>query len=87
MPVISLFFGIVIRMFFDDHPPPHFHASYQGFEALVRIHDGEVMQGSLPTKARRIATMGAGPSGRAHGKLAAGRRSGTAGDDRGSRFG
>lgn len=54
MPIISLFFGIVIRMFFDDHPPPHFHASYQGFEALIRIEDGEVMQGSLPNKARRI---------------------------------
>ena len=54
IPVISLFFGIVIRMFFDDHPPPHFHASYQGFEALVRIEDGEVMQGNLPNKARRI---------------------------------
>lgn len=54
MPIISLFFGIVIRMFFDDHPPPHFHASYQGFEALVRIEDGEVMRGNLPTKAKRI---------------------------------
>ncbi|MEH3101793.1 DUF4160 domain-containing protein [Sphingomonas adhaesiva] len=54
MPVISLFFGIVIRMYFDDHPPPHFHASYQGFEAFVRIEDGEIAQGSLPRKAARI---------------------------------
>ncbi len=54
MPVISLFFGIVIRMYFDDHPPPHFHASYQGFEAFVRIADGEIMQRSLPRKAARI---------------------------------
>lgn len=54
MPIISFFFGIVIRMYFDDHPPPHFHASYQGFEAFVRIDDGEVMHGSLPNKAARI---------------------------------
>jgi len=37
MPIISLFFGIIIRMYHDDHPPPHFHASYQGFEAFVAI--------------------------------------------------
>lgn len=54
MPIISLFFGIVIRMYFDDHPPPHFHASYQGFEAFVGIEDGEVIHGSLPKKAARI---------------------------------
>jgi hypothetical protein len=33
MPVASIFFGIVIRMYHDEHPPPHFHASYQGFTA------------------------------------------------------
>jgi hypothetical protein len=54
VPVISIFFGIVIRMYHDDHPPPHFHASYQGFAALVRIADGEILQGSLPKKAARI---------------------------------
>jgi hypothetical protein len=54
MPVISIFFGIVIRMYHDDHPPPHFHASYQGFEAFVAIGTGEVLAGTLPTKAARI---------------------------------
>jgi hypothetical protein len=54
MPIISTFFGIIIRMYFDDHPPPHFHASYQGFEAFVGISDGEVIHGSLPRKAARI---------------------------------
>ena len=53
-PVVSIFFGIVIRMYHDEHPPPHFHASYQGFTALVRIEDGEVVHGSLPKKAARI---------------------------------
>ena len=54
MPIISLFFGIVIRMYHDDHPPPHFHASYQGFTAFARIADGEIMLGSLPEKAAKI---------------------------------
>jgi Domain of unknown function (DUF4160) len=54
MPVISIFFGIVIRMYHKDHLPPHFHASYQGFEALIRIDDGSVYAGSLPNKALRI---------------------------------
>lgn len=54
MPIISVFFGIVIRMFHDDHPPPHIHASYQGFEAFIRISDGGVLQGSLPNKAARM---------------------------------
>ncbi|MGE4294507.1 MAG: DUF4160 domain-containing protein [Campylobacterales bacterium] len=48
MPVVSVFFGIVVRMWHDDHPPPHIHAEYQGFEALVRIEDGEVAEGRLP---------------------------------------
>jgi hypothetical protein len=30
MPAISIFFGIVIKMYYDDHRPPHFHAEYQG---------------------------------------------------------
>jgi uncharacterized protein DUF4160 len=48
MPVVSIFFGIVIRMYHDEHPPPHFHASYQGFEAFVAIETGRVMAGELP---------------------------------------
>ena len=54
MPIVSLFFGIVIRMFHREHNPPHFHASYQGFEALIVIADGSVLAGSLPGKALRI---------------------------------
>ena len=38
MPEISRFFGIVIKMFFDDHNPPHFHAEYGGDLALIDIH-------------------------------------------------
>ena len=54
MPTLSIFFGIVVRMWHDDHPPAHIHAEYQGFEALVSIDTGEVIQGKLPTKAARI---------------------------------
>jgi hypothetical protein len=48
MPTISVFYGIVISMFFNDHDPPHIHVRYQGFRARVRISDGEVIDGRLP---------------------------------------
>ncbi len=51
MPIISSFFGIYVRMYFDDHPPPHIHVEYQGHEALVAISDGSVLTGSLPRRA------------------------------------
>jgi hypothetical protein len=54
MPIVSIFFGIVIRMFHREHAPPHFHASYQGFEALIAIADGAVLAGSLPKRALRL---------------------------------
>ncbi len=54
MPIISIFFGIVIRMYHNEHAPPHFHASYQGFEVLIRIEDGSVYAGLLPKRALRI---------------------------------
>ncbi len=54
MPVISYFFGIYIRMYHDDHNPPHIHVEYQGHEALMSIKDGQVMVGKLPDKARKI---------------------------------
>ena len=42
MPILSVFFGIIVRMWHDDHPPPHIHVEYQGFEALVQIPTGQV---------------------------------------------
>ncbi len=41
-------------MYFDDHPPPHFHATYQGQSAFIRISDGSIKEGSLPPKAAKI---------------------------------
>lgn len=54
MPVISCFFGIYVRMYFDDHPPPHFHVEYQGNEAFVAIETGDVISGRLPRQAERL---------------------------------
>lgn len=54
MPTLSIFFGIVIRIWHDDHPPPHIHVEYQGFEALVDIASGDVRDGSLPRKVAAI---------------------------------
>ncbi|MGH8274070.1 MAG: DUF4160 domain-containing protein [Candidatus Acidiferrales bacterium] len=54
MPIISSFFGIYVRMYFDDHPPPHIHVEYQGHEALIAIADGAIAAGSLPRRARTL---------------------------------
>jgi len=54
MPTISMFFGFVVQMYWNDHPPPHIHVYYQGLEALVRISDGEIYLGELPRGARRL---------------------------------
>ena len=51
MPTISAFYGILIRMFFNDHPPPHFHARYGEFEATVNISTREIIEGQLPWRA------------------------------------
>jgi hypothetical protein len=50
MPEISRFFGIVIRMFFNDHQPPHFHAEYGEYEALIEIETLAVCRGELPPR-------------------------------------
>ncbi len=51
MPTISVFYGILIRMFFNDHPPPHFHARYAEFEATIEIASLDILEGDLPTRA------------------------------------
>lgn len=54
MPTISFFYGIAIRMYSNDHQPPHCHAFYGDFEAQVAISSGETIKGSLPSNARRL---------------------------------
>jgi hypothetical protein len=51
MPRISEFFGIVIAMYYNDHVPPHFHATYAEHEAQVAIESLELLHGSLPRRA------------------------------------
>jgi hypothetical protein len=50
MPEISRFLGIVIKMFFDDHNPPHFHAEYGEDLALIDIRNLSVFSGRLPPR-------------------------------------
>ena len=54
MPLISEFFGIKIYMYWDDHFPPHFHAEYSGYKALVSIVDAAVIKGILPSKQLKL---------------------------------
>ena len=51
MPRVSEFFGIVIYMYYDDHPEPHFHATYGGREVKIRIADLSVLAGGLNPRA------------------------------------
>ena len=56
MPEISRFFGIIIRMYFGDHPPPHFHAEYGGSRVKVEIGTLAVIDGHLPPRALGLVT-------------------------------
>lgn len=54
MPIVSAFFGIVIRMYYREHEPPHFHAEYQGQQAKFSL-DGEMLVGNIRSRtARRL---------------------------------
>jgi hypothetical protein len=54
MPTIAEFRGITVRMYYRDHPPPHFHAFYGGYEALVSIADGRIIAGDIPPAVRSL---------------------------------
>jgi len=54
MPTISYFYGIYILMYPNEHNPPHFHVSYNEFQASINIRTGEVMAGKIPPKARSL---------------------------------
>jgi len=51
MPEISRFYGILIKMLFDDHEPPHFHVIYSEYKAVISIKDLRILKGDLPPKA------------------------------------
>ncbi|MBU0600596.1 DUF4160 domain-containing protein, partial [bacterium] len=54
MPEITRFYGIIIKLFFGDHPPPHFHAIYGEYIALFNIETLEMIEGDLPTRAKKL---------------------------------
>jgi len=54
VPEISRFYGIVIKMFWRDHPPPHFHAEYGEQQAVIAIGSGALLAGSLPRRASQL---------------------------------
>lgn len=54
MPEITRFYGIIIKLFFGDHPPPHFHAVYGEHNALINIDTLEIIEGDLPTRAKKL---------------------------------
>ncbi len=56
MPTLSMFFGIVIRMYYapKEHNPPHVHAVYQGLEAVFSVTEAEKTSGDFPGKQTRL---------------------------------
>jgi len=54
MPTIAYFLGVAVRMFFNDHDPPHFHVRYQGYRARILITSGEIVDGRLPPTVVRL---------------------------------
>ncbi|WP_417583313.1 DUF4160 domain-containing protein [Nitrincola sp.] len=54
MPTISELFGILIRMYYDAHNQPHFHAIYGEHEELISIETLEVLEGTPPKRAKAM---------------------------------
>jgi len=54
MPEISRFLGIIIRMFYNEHNPPHFHAYYNDFKAEISIETLEMIAGKLPNRVYKL---------------------------------
>ena len=51
MPVVSRFYGVTVRMYYNDHAPPHFHAVYGKDEVVVEIESSAVLRGRLSPRA------------------------------------
>ena len=56
VPTISMFYGIIVRMYFAprEHPPPHFHVYYAEYRARVDIRTCEIIDGKLPKKQTKL---------------------------------
>ena len=57
MPSISMFYGIIVRMYCGkaEHNPPHIHVYYQDFKSVINITNCELMEGELPPRQTRLA--------------------------------
>ena len=53
MPEISRFYGIIIRMFYDEHDPPHFHVDYAEYKVTINLNN-EVVKGFMPKRALKL---------------------------------
>ena len=54
MPTTSFFYGLVIRMYFNDHAPPHFHVEYAEFKATIDIDSLTLTTGKPPRRAHML---------------------------------
>ena len=54
MPTISIFFGLIIRMYYKDHQPPHIHVQYQDYNAVIDILTGNITEGKLQIRQLRF---------------------------------
>jgi hypothetical protein len=61
MPIIARFYGIVIKLFFTDHNPPHFHAVYGEYNAVFDIQTLEMTEGDFPSRAKKLVVEWAEP--------------------------
>ena len=71
VPRISFFCGIAIMMYFYDHEPPHFHAQYAEYHAVIAINVGEVLVGDLPSRAQTRRRVGRSAPRRTRSRLGA----------------
>lgn len=56
MPILSNFYGILIKMYFQqsEHNPPHIHAMYGEYMGIIDIKTGEIIEGDLPFRALKL---------------------------------
>ncbi len=56
MPIISIFYGIIVRLNYNDHNPPHIHVEYQGLKGIFEIKSAKLIAGEMPKNAQRLVT-------------------------------
>lgn len=54
MPIVSKFYGIMIKMFYEEHDPPHFHVEYAEYNAVISIENLAITRGKLPRRAANL---------------------------------